>query len=148
MIKYKQWLKSVGALQDQFEKFFKETQYLNQEQVEIPDLVPTEETLYVQEQLEHFCHELEEAYYQVKRLNADVVVQGKLRKGGNGRYWLENEELACGRSVELLYSDEHSIYDIEYWHAGRIDHNGNKYYFTGNRNLELEGVTARIKQHL
>jgi len=66
----------------------------------------------------------------------------------NGRYWLENEELACGRSVELLYSDDRGVDDTAYWHAGRIDHNGIKYYFTGNRNLELEGMTARIKQHL
>lgn len=148
MIKYEQWLKSVSDLQNQIEEFFKMTHYLDQEQVEIPDLIPTEETLYAQEQLEHFCHELEEAYYQAKRLNADVMIRGKLRKGENGRFWLENEELACGRSVELLYKDNHGMYDIESWHAGRIDHNGNKYYFTGNRNLELEGATARIKKHL
>lgn len=148
MIKYEQWLKSAGDLQDQIDKFFKMTQYLDQEQVQIPDLIPSAETLYVQEQLEHFCRELEEAYYQVKRLNADVMITGKLRRGANGRFWLENEELACGRSVELLYVDDRSIYNIASWHAGRIDHNGNKYYFTGNRNLELEGIPARIKKHL
>ena len=148
MINYEQWLKSVEDLQSRIEDFFKNTQYLDLEQVRIPDLIPTAETLYVQEQLEHFCHELEEAYYQVKRLNADVMVSGKLRRGENGRFWLENEELACGRSVELLYIDEFGLDNIPSWHAGRIDHNGNKYYFTGNRNLELEGAMARIKQHL
>lgn len=148
MIKYEEWLKKVGALQDQIEDFFQMTKYLDLEQVQIPDLIPTSETLYVQEQLEHFCHELEEAYYQIKRLNAKVEITGKLHRGNNGRYWLENEELACGRSIELLYNDERSVEKIESWHAGHIDHNGNKYYFTGNRNLELEGMTARIKQHL
>ena len=148
MVNYEQWLKSVGALQDHIEEFFQMTKYLDLEQVQIPDLVPTAETLYVKEQLERFCHELEEAYYQVKRLNAQVVVYGKLRKGENGRYWLENEELACGRSIEIMYRDERSMERIESWHAGHIDHNGNRYYFTGNRNLELEGATARIKQHL
>ena len=148
MLKYEQWLKSVNSLQDQMEQFFKMTQYLDQEQVWISDLIPNSESLYVQEQLERFCHELEEAYYQAKRLNAKVMVSGKLRKGGNGRYWLENEELACGRSVELLYSDDRGVDDTAYWHAGRIDHNGIKYYFTGTRNQELEGMTARIKQHL
>ena len=148
MIKYDQWLKSAGDLQNQIDDFFKMTQYLELEQVQIPDLIPNAETLYVQEQLESFCRELEEAYYQLKRLNADVMITGKLRRGDNGRYWLENEELACGRSVELLYVDKHSIYDIESWHAGRIDHNGTRYFFTGNRNLELEGIPARIKKHL
>jgi len=148
MIKYEEWLKKVGALQDQIEDFFQMTKYLDLEQVQIPDLIPTSETLYVQEQLEHFCHELEEAYYQIKRLNAKVEITGKLHRGNNGRYWLENEELACGRSIELLYNDERSVEKIESWHAGHIDHNGNKYYFTGNRHLELEGMTARIKQHL
>ena len=76
------------------------------------------------------------------------MISGKLKSGENGRFWLGNEELACGRSIELLYKDKHDIYDIESWHAGRIDHNGNKYYFTGNRNLDLEGMQARIKQHL
>ena len=148
MLKYDQWVKSVVDLQNHIDEFFKMTQYLDQEQVMIPDLIPSAETLYVQEQLEHFCHELEEAYYQAKRLNADVVITGKLRRGDNGRFWLENEELACGRSVELLYAEDHSLYGIESWHAGRIDHNGNKYYFTGNRNLNLEGIPARIKRHL
>lgn len=148
MIKYEQWLKEAGALQYQMERFFDMTKYLDQEQVLISDLVPTAETLYVQEQLERFCHELEEAYYQIKRLNAEVIVSGKLRHGENGRYWLENEELGCGRSVELLYNDHRGIDDIESWHAGQINHNGSRYYFSGNRNLELEGVMARIKKRL
>ena len=148
MINYDQWLKSVDALQSQIEEFFEKTQYLDQEQVEIPDLIPSAETLYVQEQLERFCKELEEAYYQIKSLNADVMVSGKLRRGGNGSFWLENEELACGRSVELLYNDDPIMNNIASWHAGHIDHNGDKYYFTGNRNLELEGISARIKKHL
>lgn len=148
MLRYEQWMEAVGILQTQIEEFFNLTQYLDQEQVLIPDLVPTAETLYAQEQLDRFCHELEEAYYQVKRLNADVEVSGKLRRGENGRFWLENEELAAGRSVELYYKDDFSLNNIEYWHAGHIDHNGNKYYFTGNRTLELEGVPARIKKRL
>jgi len=148
MLKYKQWIKSVESLQDQIEEFFNKSQYLDQEQVSIPDLIPTAETLYVHEQLERFCHELEEAFYQVKRLNADVVISGKIRRGENGRYWLGNEELACGRSVEILYKEEIGVDNIEYWHAGRIAHNGSKYYFTGNRNLELEGLQGRIKRNL
>ena len=148
MLKYEQWLQSVGFLQEQIEDFFQMTKYLDQEQVYIPDLVPTAETMYVQERLEAFCHELEEAYYQVKRLNAQVVLEGKLRIGENGRYWLENEELTCGRSIELLYNDGKGVSNVESWHAGRIEHNGTKYYFTGNRNLQLEGMSARLKQHL
>ena len=148
MLKYEEWLQSVGDLQDQIKDFFLKTKYLDQEQVYIPDLVPTSETMYVQEQLERFCHELEEAYYQVKRLNAPVVLEGRLRMGANGRYWLQNEELTCGRSVELLYNDGRGLANVESWHAGRIDHNGSRYYFTGNRNLQMEGVTARLKQHL
>ena len=85
MIKYEEWLKAAGALQAHINEFFQMTKYLDLEQVQIPDLVPTAETLYVKEQLERFCHELEEAYYQVKRLNAEVMVYGKLRKGENGR---------------------------------------------------------------
>lgn len=148
MLKYEEWLTVAGELQANIEEFFNLTQYLDQEQVSIPDLVPTAETLYERDQLERFCHELEEAYYQIKRLNAEVVVTGKLRHGENGRYWLDNEELAAGRSVELLYKDEFGVEGIESWHAGKIAHNGVKYYFSENHNLELEGVKARIKTNL
>ncbi|MBR2524751.1 MAG: DUF5348 domain-containing protein [Clostridiales bacterium] len=148
MIKYEEWLDEVASLERQIEDFFKMTKYLDQEQVMISDLMPTAETLYAQQQLERFCHELEEAYYQAKRLNADVQVSGKLKKGDNGRYWLGTEELACGRSVELLFKDKRDMYGIEYWHSGHIEHNGSKYYFSGDRNLELDGVTARIKRRL
>ena len=56
MLKYEQWLQAVGYLQEQIEDFFQSTKYLDQEQVNIPDLVPTAETMYVQERLESFCH--------------------------------------------------------------------------------------------
>ncbi|MBO4389596.1 MAG: DUF5348 domain-containing protein [Lachnospiraceae bacterium] len=148
MIMYEEWLKSVEALQRQIDDFFYLTGYLDFEQVQIPDLVPTAETLYVQEQLEKYCHELEEAFYQAKRLSAKVMVTGKIRRGENGRFWLENEELAVGRSIELLYDDGRNVEPIESWHAGHIAHNGARYYFTGNRNIELEGAYARIKHHL
>ena len=147
MIKYNEWLKSAEKLQKQIEDFFKKTEYLEREQILIPDLFPTEESLYTKEQLNRFCHELEEAYYQVKRLNAEVLTEGTIYRGPYGRFWLDEEELACGRSVELLYKDT-GLDDIEYWHAGHIDHNGTKYYFTGDRSLELEGMTARIKRRL
>ena len=148
MIKYDEWLKAAGDIQAGIERLFKETKYLEMEQVRMPDLVPSAETLYVRDQIEKFCHELEEAYYQLKRLNAKVMVCGKIRKGENGRFWLENEELACGRSIEILYSEKNSMDRIEFWHAGHIAHNGYRYFFTGNRNLELEGAIARIKHHL
>lgn len=148
MLKYEQWLQRAEELKGQIEDFLKATKYFEQEQVYVPDLVPTAESLYAQEQLGKFCHELEEAYYQIKRLNAQVVKEGKLRLGANGRYWLGNEELTCGRSVELLYDDGKNLGEVESWHAGRIDHDGSRYFFTGNRALKLEGVTARMKQHL
>lgn len=148
MIKYEEWVQSVKDLQDQMEAFFRKTKYLDQEQVIIPDLIPTAETLYVQEQLGSFCKELEEAYYQAKRLNAGVELEGRLKVGFNGRYWLENEELTCGRSVELLYNDNSTLSNVASWHAGHIEHDGSKYYFSAKHDLKLEGVMARIKQHL
>jgi len=148
MLKYEQWLQQAESLKGQIEDFLRVTNYFDQEQVYIPDMIPSADTLYVQEQLSRFCHELEEAYYQMKRMNAKVVKQGKLRLGANGRYWLDNEELPCGRSVELLYDDGTSVGNIPSWHAGRIDHDGSKYYFTGKRSMKLEGMTARMKQHL
>ena len=148
MIKYDQWLQSVKSLQDQMEDFFQKTKYLDQEQVIIPDLIPSAETLYIQEQLGSFCKELEEAYYQAKRLNAGVVMEGRLRIGYNGRYWLGNEELTCGRSIEILYNDSDSLSNIASWHAGHIEHDGSKYYFSGNHGLDLDGVMARMKQKL
>ena len=45
MLKYEEWLQSVGDLQDQIKNFFLKTKYLDQEQVYIPDLVPTSETM-------------------------------------------------------------------------------------------------------
>lgn len=148
MLKYDEWITRAEVLREEIESFLRDTKYIEQEQVYIPDLIPTAESLYEQDQLDRFCHELEEAYYQIKRLNAQVVKEGKLHLGANGRFWLGNEELTCGRSVELLYDDGRNFYEVESWHAGRIDHDGSRYYFTGKRNLQLEGVTARLKQHL
>ena len=74
-----------------------------------------------------------------------VTHEGKLRMNRNGRYELDGRELTSGSGVEvLLYDDCMERWE---WCASRIESKPDgMYYLVGKSTLDLEGVTARLRE--
>ncbi len=70
--------------------------------------------------------------------------EGRLDKNNRGRFFIqfddgeEGHDLTCGNALEILNNEE--------WIIGRVEHNGNAYYFYGPGKPELAiGMRSRIR---
>lgn len=86
----------------------------------------------------------------IEYLNRPVVAEGKLRLNHSDRYELVAEdgevirEYSSGAGIEVL------IYDADTedysWIKSRIEHDGERYYLYGHKDLEsLGGLSARVR---
>ena len=102
--------------------------------------------IYLWNELREIMNRLDDVQMRILLVNAPVELSGALYKTPRGRYMIPGQEyeLTCGCGVELLIDD--GSYDIPYWCAGRIEHNGTDYYFTGCPKMPLEGAQARIRR--
>ena len=99
--------------------------------------------LFLWEELRGVMDKLADVRTAVEYLSLPVQIEGVLRMGKNDRYCLKGTELPCGSSLEILVKDDY--HDVPYWCAGRIEHNGERYYFTGAKKMSLKGAKARIR---
>ena len=100
--------------------------------------------LFLWDELRGVMDKLADVRATVEYLSLPVQVEGVLRMGKNGRYCLKGTELPCGSPVEILVTDD-DCRDVPYWRPGRIEHNGERYYFTGAKKMSLKGAKARIR---
>ena len=85
---------------------------------------------------------LEDAHLQMEYMRLPVTHRGRLHQNANGRYECDGVELTCGSPVEVLVSD--SFLGEREWYASHIEAD-NGYYLVGKKNLDLEGMEARIR---
>ena len=80
---------------------------------------------------------LDEVSRDLSYLDRPIRRSGKLRKNSNGRYACGGYELTSGSGVEILVDGE--------WLITSIEHNGRDYYAVACRDLDLDGVDARVR---
>ena len=110
------------------------------------------ESLFLWDELRGVMDKLADAQAAVEYLSSPVQTEGVLRKAKNGRYRLKDVEFSCGMPIEILVDDDRHAQDIDgdyrnvpYWSSGRIEHNGEDYYFTGAKAMPLKGAKARVR---
>ena len=102
------------------------------------------EGLFLWDELRYVMDKLADAQAALAYLNTPVQTEGVLRwDKKTGRYRFKGVELSCGMPIEMLVKDDYR--DNPYWCAGRIEHDGNDYYFTGAKKMPLKGAKARIR---
>lgn len=82
----------------------------------------------VVERLEYLCRPVSET--------------GVLRKNETGRYEIKGGEFTSGSRLEALIHDGEKA-----WVLSRIEHNGDDYYIYGFPEVQLEGLTVRIRRN-
>ena len=101
------------------------------------------EGLFLWDELYGVMDKLADAQAGIDYLSRPVQAEGVLRKGRNEHYYLNNVEFTCGSPVEILVEDD--CRDVPYWRSGRLEHDGKRYYFTGAKQMSLQGARARIR---
>lgn len=124
---------------------------------DVSELAPARkdaETFFLLDELRGVLYRLDQAAGDMEYLEGKVVADGILTKSPSGKYALSGwPKLSCGSAVEVLVEDDYhdALIDgeyqrIPYWCAGRLEHNGSDYYFTGNKEMLLDGARARIRR--
>ena len=100
------------------------------------------ESLFLWDELRGIMDKLDRARGDIEYLSLPIAETGNLHRNNRDRYELPSGyEFTSGSVIEILLSDD--LHDVPYWSAGAIEYNGHDYYFTGARDLPLNGAKAR-----
>ena len=136
---------ALNKINEQAKKICKETGYETYGELSNVEFDPKNpEHAFLMDELYSAVHKLDQVSWGLDYLNRPVRYEGVLTLNSRDRYELCGIELTCGSGLEILYYDE--LFERYTWIASSIEHNGKEYYFVAKPNIELEGVTARIRK--
>ena len=102
------------------------------------------EQLFQLEELQSIMESLNEARGRLEYLALPVREVSRLHKNESGRYETESGHYyTCGSSIEALVQDGYR--EVPHWVWTRLEHNAKGYYLVGYGNVDLDGLTVRVR---
>ena len=100
--------------------------------------------LYAMEHLERCMERLKNVSAELDHVTGAVVYEGRLHKNVTGRYGIGDYDLSAGAHLEYISRDDRHG-GKPYWKYSQIEHCGEDYRLTAEKELPLEGLYVRIK---
>ena len=102
------------------------------------------EQLFLLEELLSIMRNLDEVRGRLTYLALPVREVSRLHKNESGRYETDGGHFyTCGSSIEALVED--GYHEVPYWVWTRLEHNEKGYYLVGCGNVEMDGLTVRVR---
>ena len=102
------------------------------------------EQLFLLDELQAVMKCLDEVRGRIEYLSLPVREVSRLHRNGSGRYETDGGYCyTCGSSIEALVQDGYQ--EVPYWVWTRLEHNEKGYYLVGYSNVDLDGLTVRIR---
>lgn len=102
------------------------------------------EQLFLLEELQSIMCNLDEVRGKLTYLALPVREVSRLHKNESGRYETDGGHYyTCGSPIEALVED--GYHEVPYWVWTRLEHNENGYYLVGCGNVEMDGLTVRVR---
>ena len=102
------------------------------------------EQLFLLGELQAIMRNLDEARGRLTYLALPIREVSRLHKNESGRYETDGGHYyTCGSPVEALIED--GYHEVPYWVWTRLEHNENGYYLVGYGNVEMDGLTVRVR---
>lgn len=102
------------------------------------------EQLFLLEELQSIMRNLDEVRGKLTYLALPVREVSRLHKNESGRYETDGGHYyTCGSPIEALVED--GYHEVPYWVWTRLEHNENGYYLVGCGNVEMDGLTVRVR---
>lgn len=89
------------------------------------------------------CH-LRNAYWIIDYMSRPVAEESTLFLNSQGKFECSFHTFHCGDRIEFYYYDED--YENYKWCASRVEHDGEKYYIVGHRNVDMNGLRVRNRK--
>ena len=135
--------KDMNRLNSEIKRILKRSGYTDYAELDVEYDSNNPDDLMLHAELGNMMSSLDEIMSSLEYLNRPVKVEGILRKNSNGRYEIDGHELTSGSPVEVLIYDRY--YERREWVSSRIEHSGRDYYLVSNREVDLDGLKARIR---
>lgn len=90
--------------------------------------------------LYHLCH----AYQIINYMSRPVDKESTLFLNSQGKFECSFHTFHCGDRIEFYYYDED--YENYKWCSSRVEHDGEKYYIVGHRNVDMNGLRVRNRK--
>ena len=101
--------------------------------------------LFLQSELREIMEKLSDVTGRITYLSRPVKEISCLHKNRSGRYETKNgHEYTSGSGIEVLIKDDYQ--EVPYWVWTRVEHDGKGYYLVGHKNIQLDGLTVRVRE--
>lgn len=146
MSKINQFLDVSRKLSNEIKREFRSLGYKDEEDFQDMSLDATSsEEMLLCSELRKVFEKLEDINAIVEYLSLPIKYEGTLHKNEGGRYELENGyEFTSGSRIEALVFDD--FYEKEEWVKTSVESNEKGYYLVGHRNVQMEGIKARVRE--
>ena len=100
--------------------------------------------LFLLEELQAIMRNLDEVRGRLIYLSLPVREVSRLHKNESGRYETDGGHYyTCGSPIEALVEDGYR--EVPYWVWTRLEHNEKDYYLVGYGNVDMGGLTVRVR---
>ncbi len=103
------------------------------------------EQLFLLEELQAVMKSLDEAGGRLRYLALPVREVSRLHRNESGRFETDGGHYyTCGSPIEALVQD--GYHEVPYWVRSRLEHDGSEYYLVGHSDVDLDGLTVRVRK--
>lgn len=102
------------------------------------------EQLFLLAELQAIMQKLDEVRGRLIYLSLPIIEVSRLHRNESGRYETDGGHYyTCGSSIEALVEDGYR--DVPYWVWSRLESNDKGYYLVGYGNIDMDGLTVRVR---
>lgn len=103
------------------------------------------EQLLLLDELRCIMDKLSDVEDRISYLSRPIKETSRLHLNECGKYETKGGHFySCGYGIEALVSDDY--HDTPRWTRTRVEHNGERYYLVGCRDVSLDGLTVRVRE--
>lgn len=101
--------------------------------------------LFLQNELREIMEKLSDVHGRIRYLSRPVRETSRLRRSGSGRYKTAlGHTYTSGSGIEALIAD--GSREVPYWVWTSVEHDGRDYYLAGHKNVNMDGLTVRVRE--
>lgn len=102
------------------------------------------EQLFLLGELQAIMQKLDEVRGKLIYLSLPIIEVSRLHRNESGRYETDGGHYyTCGSPIEALVDD--GCRDVPYWVWSRLESNDKGYYLVGYGNVDMDGLTVRVR---
>ena len=103
------------------------------------------EELFLLDELKGVMRAFQDVQDKLSYLSRPIKETSRLSRNRSDRYETYHGHCyTCGSRIEALVSDNR--HDSPYWTRTSVEHDGSDYYLVGHKEVDMDGLTVRVRE--